>query len=107
MKKSVMNGGAALAILALAAFAASPGWAQGGRAPAEQWWAYKEQGGVYTPPNKPYWKLSDIKAMHAGQNNWSQPIISNPQQQASYNSAAPGSKFGRRNECRHQCLVCR
>jgi mannose-6-phosphate isomerase-like protein (cupin superfamily) len=98
MKKSLRNGGAALAILALAAFAASPGLAQGGggRPPPQQWWTYKTQGGVYTPPNRPYWKLSDLKAQHAGQNNWQQLIISNPQQQATYNSAAPGSTFGRR-----------
>ena len=95
MKNSILCGVASLAVLALAA---APAFAQGGggRPAPQQWWAYKEKGGVYTPPNKPYWKLSDIKALHAGQNNWQQPIIANPQQEASYNSAAPGTKFGQR-----------
>jgi quercetin dioxygenase-like cupin family protein len=35
-------------------------------------------------------------AAHSGQNNWSQLVINNPQQQATYNSAAPGTKFGSR-----------
>jgi len=89
----------AIGLLAASLFPAASGLAQGargGRPPPQQWWAYKEPGGVYTPPNRPLWKLADIKSMHAGQNNWSQPIISNPQQQASYNSAAPGTKFGPR-----------
>jgi mannose-6-phosphate isomerase-like protein (cupin superfamily) len=94
MKRQLWIGVAALVVL----IPVSSGLAQGpgARTPPQQWWAYKEQGGVYTPPNRPYWKLSDLKASHPGQNNWSQPIISNPQQQASYNSAAPGGKFGRR-----------
>ncbi len=99
MKRHLWMGAAALAIAAGAAFPANPGLAQGARGnrpPPQQWWSYKEPGGVYTPPNKPLWRLADIKAMHAGQNNWTQPIIANAEQQASYNSAAPGTKFGAR-----------
>jgi mannose-6-phosphate isomerase-like protein (cupin superfamily) len=98
MKRPILKGVMALATIAMASFPVHQGFSQGagGRPPPQQWWAYKEKGGVYTPPNRPYWKLADLKALHAGQNNWQQPIISNPQQQASYNSAAPGSKFGRR-----------
>jgi len=99
MKKSVLHG-AALAVIALAAFSVSPVFGQGAsggnRVPAQQWWAYKEKGGVYLPPTKPYIRLADLKTQHAGQNNWSQLIINNQQQQGTYNSAASGTKFGPR-----------
>ena len=70
--------------------------AGGGRGPAQQWWSYKTRPGIYTAPNKPLWKLSDLKRAHAGQNNWQEQIVRNPEQEATYNSAAPGTAFGRR-----------
>ena len=82
-----------------AGLAATPSLGQaprGNRPPPQQWWAYKEKGGVYIAPTKAYLKLSDLLAAHAGQNNWSQLVINNAQQQATYNSAAPGTKFGPR-----------
>lgn len=69
--------------------------AGGGRGAAQTWWAEKGKGAVYTAPNRPLWKLSDLKRMHAGQNNWREPIVHNAQQEATYNSAAPGSKVPR------------
>ena len=45
---------------------------------------------------RPLWKLSDLKKMHAGQNNWQEQIILDPEQDATYNSAAPGTKFDAR-----------
>ena len=45
---------------------------------------------------RPLWKLSDLKQMHAGQNNWPEQIILDPEQDATYNSAAPGTKFDAR-----------
>jgi mannose-6-phosphate isomerase-like protein (cupin superfamily) len=74
----------------------SPPAAGGGRGPAQTWWSYKTKGGVYATPMRPLWKLSDLKKMHAGQNNWQEQIIRNAQQEATYNSAAPGTHFGRR-----------
>jgi mannose-6-phosphate isomerase-like protein (cupin superfamily) len=65
---------------------------QGG---GQVWWVEKTKGGVYNPPMRPLWKLSDLKAMHQGQNNWREQIIKDPEQDATYNSAAPGSKFPR------------
>ena len=59
----------------------------------EMWWVSKTRGGVYTAPMRPLWKLSDLKQMHAGQNNWQEQIIKDPEQDATYNSAAPGSQF--------------
>ena len=69
--------------------------ARGGRAggPPETWWVEKTKGGVYNPPMRPLWKLSDLKQMHAGQNNWQQQIVKDPEQDATYNSAAPGTHF--------------
>jgi mannose-6-phosphate isomerase-like protein (cupin superfamily) len=66
------------------------------RAPAQQWWVEKTLGGVYPAPMKPIWRLADLKKMHPGQNNWQQQIIKDPEQEASYNSGAPGSKYGAR-----------
>jgi hypothetical protein len=45
---------------------------------------------------RPLWRLSDLEQMHAAQNNWQQQIIPDPKQDATYNSAAPGSKFDAR-----------
>src|SRR5579872_103573 len=61
--------------------------------PAQTWWVSKTEGGVYKPPMRPLWKLSDLKQMHAGQNNWQEQIVLDPEQDATYNSAAPGTKF--------------
>ena len=59
----------------------------------ENWWVNKTEGGVYKAPMRPLWKLADLKKMHGGQANWSEQIILDPEQDATYNSAAPGSKF--------------
>ena len=66
------------------------------RLPPELWWVEKTQGGVYHAPMRPLWRLADLKKMHQGQSNWQQQIIKDPEQDATYNSAAPGSKFGAR-----------
>ncbi len=73
-----------------------PGFAQAPRAPLKQWWAYRPAAAVYTPPNRPIWKLADIKRRHAGQDNWQELVVSNPEQQGTYHSAAPGTKFDAR-----------
>ena len=67
--------------------------AQPGRGPQQTWWVIKTKGGVYKPPMRPLWRLADLKKMHEGQTNWSEQIIHDPEQDATYNSAAPGSKF--------------
>src|SRR5579872_3110222 len=61
--------------------------------PAQTWWVNKTPGGVYKPPMRPLWKLSDLKQMHAGQNTWQEQIILDPEQDATYNSGAPGTKY--------------
>ena len=42
---------------------------------------------------RPIWKQADLLKMHAGQTNWSEQIVKDPEQDATYNSAAPGTKF--------------
>ena len=83
---------ACCSVLALAPSFAQPG---GGRAPAENWWVNKTEGGVYKKPMRPLWRLADLKKMHAGQDSWSQQIILDPEQDATYNSATPGSGLRR------------
>src|ERR1700761_8827772 len=82
---------AAISLFAISSQAQPPGGGRGG--PAEYWWVNKTEGGVYKPPMRPLWRLADLKKMHEGQSNWSQQIILDPEQDATYNSAAPGTKF--------------
>ena len=65
-------------------------------APAASYWVEKTRGGVYVPPNRPLTRLADLKARHAGEANWTELIMKDPEHQAEYNSAAPGTKFRRR-----------
>jgi len=67
-----------------------------GGAPAQTWYVEKTKGGVYNPPMRPLWKLADLKQMHAGQNNWQEPIIKDPETEATYSSGAPGFHFAER-----------
>lgn len=77
--------------------AQEPGAARGGRGGvAENWWLNKTAGGVYRPPMRPLWKLSDLKQIHAGQDTWREQIILDPEQDVTYNSGAPGTKYTRR-----------
>jgi mannose-6-phosphate isomerase-like protein (cupin superfamily) len=62
----------------------------------ETWWVNKTRGGVYNPPMRPLWKLSDLKQMHGGQDNWQEQIVRDPEQDATYNAATPGSHFAAR-----------
>jgi mannose-6-phosphate isomerase-like protein (cupin superfamily) len=89
-----MNKISMLVALAAAAFLA-PCFAQQPDAARQTWWLNKTKGGVYVPPMKPVWKLSELKKIHAGQNNWQEQIVRDPEQEATYNSAAPGTKFPR------------
>src|SRR4051812_6128090 len=88
----------AVAALAFGCFSLTltPSLAQPGQGPAENWWVNKTEGGVYKAPMRPLWKLVDLKKMHAGQPNWSEQIILDPEQDATYNAAAPGTKFSAR-----------
>ena len=67
--------------------------AGGGRGPAEMWTVPKTKGGVYNAPMRPIWKKADLLAMHRGQNTWQEQIIKDPEQDATYNSGAPGMQY--------------
>ena len=75
---------------------AGRGGGRGNRGPVQTWWVAKTKGGVYVPPMKPLTKLADLKAKHAGQTNWTEVVVKDPEDEAYYNSAAPGTKFARR-----------
>jgi quercetin dioxygenase-like cupin family protein len=80
-----------------AAAAPARGGRGGGRGgPAETWYINKVDKVVYTPPNRPIWRQADLLKMHAGQNNWVQQVVLDNEQDATYNSAAPGSKLSPR-----------
>jgi len=79
------------ASLSFVASAQGRGQKKGG--PAQTWWVNKTAGGVYKPPMRPLWKLSDLKQIHGGQNTWQEQIILDPEQDATYNSGAPGTKY--------------
>ena len=70
--------------------------AQGRGGTSETWWVNKTKGGVYNPPMRPLWKLSELKQRHAGQNSWQEQIIKDPEQDATYNSAPPGTSVSAR-----------
>ena len=78
--------------------AAAPAAGRGGRGggPAKTWWVEKLNAGAYKSPMRPLWKLSDLKAMHAGQHTWSMQIIKDLYQDVTYQSAAPGTRQGPR-----------
>jgi mannose-6-phosphate isomerase-like protein (cupin superfamily) len=83
---------AAIVMGALSLLPVSGSLAQGARRQAETWFVPKSKGGVYKAPNRPIWRQADLLKAHAGQNNWSEQIVRDPEQDATYNSAAPGTK---------------
>jgi mannose-6-phosphate isomerase-like protein (cupin superfamily) len=85
--------GCLAALFSTLAAAQQPGRGRGGRGPAQTWWVNKTEGGVYKQPMRPLWKLSELKQVHAGQNTWQEQIILDPEQDATYNSGAPGTKY--------------
>jgi quercetin dioxygenase-like cupin family protein len=96
MNRSLSKAVIAMTAIGLASLPATPGASQAARGPSETWWVSKTEGGVYPAPMRPLWKLSDLKKMHEGQANWREQIIKDPEQDATYNSGAPGTKFGPR-----------
>jgi mannose-6-phosphate isomerase-like protein (cupin superfamily) len=88
---AMISGGTLLAQQALAQTPpAAPAAAQ--PAPLFAWAPKKNPVDAYVGPNKALWKLSDVKAMHAGQKNWTQPIIQNKDLTANWHQMAAGGK---------------
>src|SRR5262245_31859944 len=72
------------------------GGAGGRGGPPQQYWVQKTKGGVFIPPNKPLWKLADVKAKHKGQATWNEVVVKDTELQAEYHSAAAGTKVNPR-----------
>jgi len=82
--------------LSAAALAVSVG-AQAPRPVPTSVWAPKPvQTPGYTPPQRPWVKLSDLKARHTGAANWRETLVDDGRLTGEYVSAAPGVKVGRR-----------
>jgi mannose-6-phosphate isomerase-like protein (cupin superfamily) len=50
----------------------------------------------WVAPQKPHWKLSEIRAAHKGQANWKEAIVRDEFLRAEYIQSAPGEKTPRR-----------
>jgi len=62
-----------------------------GRPPLQIGWSPKKTPyAAYQAPNRAWWKLADVLAMHKGQANWSQPIVRNKDLMADWHQMAPG-----------------
>jgi mannose-6-phosphate isomerase-like protein (cupin superfamily) len=90
----------ALCLIAIGSIAA-PGMAQTGGPPAAAsaparpplqigWSPKKTPYRAYEAPNRAWWKLADVLAMHKGQGNWVQPIVRNKDLTADWHQMAPG-----------------
>lgn len=88
---------ASLLMLAPLAPAAAQGAASAAGAPADPglqiaWSPKKTPYQAYTAPNRPWWKLADVLALHKGEASWSQPIIRNKDLMADWHQLAPGGR---------------
>ena len=50
----------------------------------------------YTPPQRPWVKVSDVKAKHKGEANWHELVVDDARLTGEYFAAAPGTKVARR-----------
>ncbi|MGK6323398.1 cupin domain-containing protein [Sphingomonas sp. DT-51] len=81
---------AALALAALTLTAQAPRPAP--PAPVEMWVPKKTPYAAYDAPNRPWWKLADVLALHKGATDWSQPIVRNRDIVADWHQQAPGKR---------------
>jgi len=83
---------ASLTSVALAQTAPPPAGGPGmARPPIQIAWSPKRTPyRAYEAPNRPWWKLSDVLAMHKGQKNWTQAIVRNKDLEADWHQMAPG-----------------
>src|SRR5690349_6900965 len=85
---------ASLTSVALAQTAPPPAGGPGmARSPIQIAWSPKRTPyRAYEAPNRPWWKLSDVLAMHKGQKNWTQAIVRNKDLEADWHQMAPGGR---------------
>ncbi|PZU08846.1 MAG: hypothetical protein DI605_12635 [Sphingomonas sp.] len=58
--------------------------------PMRLWMPKKTPYADYKAPNRPWWKLADVLALHKGQKTWTQPIVRNRDIVADWKQIAPG-----------------
>ena len=92
-------GGGAPAAGAPAGGAAAGGRGRGGRGPAapppQAWVPKLTRLTRYEAPNRPIWRLADVKAMHSATGSWTQPIVRNKEMWADYVQIAAGERTPR------------
>ena len=85
----------AATLLASAAGAQAPAGPPPGfeRPPLQIAWSPKKTPyAAYQAPNRAWWKLADVLAMHKGQKNWTQPIVRNKDLDADWHQMAAGDR---------------
>jgi quercetin dioxygenase-like cupin family protein len=65
-------------------------------APTVVWAAKPVETPAYTPPQKPWVKLSDLKAKHKGETGWRELLVDDGRLTGEYVLAAPGTRVGKR-----------
>src|SRR5215470_2292202 len=50
----------------------------------------------YVPPHKPHTKIAELRAKHASQENWTEPVVDDDYFTVSYIGSAAGTKVSRR-----------
>src|SRR5260370_27601320 len=60
------------------------------------WAAKPVETPAYTPPQKPWVKLSDLKAKHKSETGWRELLVDDGRLTGEYVFAAPGTKVGKR-----------
>ncbi|MBO9670432.1 MAG: cupin domain-containing protein [Sphingobium sp.] len=58
--------------------------------PMRVWAPKKTPAAGYIAPNRPWWKLADVLAMHKGKPSWTQPIVRNKDIVADWHQLASG-----------------
>ncbi|MEG8038646.1 cupin domain-containing protein [Sphingomonas sp. LR60] len=58
----------------------------------EMWVPKKTPYAAYDAPNRPWWKLADVLALHKGATDWSQAIVRNRDLVADWHQQAPGKR---------------
>ncbi|MBM0170487.1 cupin domain-containing protein [Altererythrobacter sp. C41] len=61
-------------------------------APLVAWTPKKAPSKPWAEPNRPWWKLADVRALHEGEENWTQPVIRNKDLVADWHQLSPQGK---------------
>lgn len=61
-------------------------------APLVAWTPKKAPPRPWTEPNRAWWKLDEVRALHTGEASWTQPVIRNKDLVADWHQLAPGGR---------------